>query len=262
MDIQKIYKSGERNFSNKQLRRANLQNADLQNINLQGSDLSYADLRGANLRGANLSHCYFNEANLTGADLTGADLTGSYFIKAYMGKVNCYKAILKDAYFTGTFLTRANLCRADLSSAFFGGAHLAGAIFKGALYSQDTRFDKIINPQKLGMINRSSTFATTNQKTTIAELITHFEQIIEITHHYLGGTITVKNFEQTRPDIDWLDYFSINKQGKISYLGSLNNKATFLQLKWMEKWIKSFVNRSSSFVRDLPRIIEEKQLTF
>ena len=259
-NLQKLYISGDRDFRNSQLRRSDLRNTDLSNINLQGSDLSYADLRQTNLTGANLSHCYFNEANLTGANLTGADLTGSYFIKAYMGQVNCYKAILKDAYFSGSFLTKANLRKADLSGAFFGGSHLTGAIFQDALYSNETRFDAIIKPEKLGMIKASLTSASATQKKTIAELIAHFETIIEITQHYLGGTITMKNYEQSRPDIDWLDNFSINKQGKINYQGSLNNKATTLQVKWMEKWIKSFVKISSFIVRDLARIIEEKRL--
>lgn len=260
VDLQQLYKAGQRCLPNQQLRRVNLRNADLSNINLQGSDLSYADLREANLRGANLSHCYFNEANFTDADLTGANLTGSYFIKAYLGKANFYQAILKEAYFTGSFLTKANLRQADLQGAFFGGSHLTGAIFQDAVYSSETRFDKIIKPYKLGMLKATVNFANATHKTTIAELIVHFEKIIEITQYYLGETITKKNFEQSRPDIEWLNYFSLDKQGKINYQGNLNNKATMLQVKWIGKWSKSFVKTSSLIVRDLPTIIEEKKL--
>ena len=216
IDIQKLYSSGERNFSKQQLRRIDLRKAQLQGINLHGSDLSYADLRDADLRGANLRRCYLNEANLTGADLTGADLTGAHLVKAY--------------------LTKADFSEANLIGALLNGCHLSGATFRGSSYNHATRFDRGINPEKLGMIKFSSFTSAASQQITIAEVITNFEKVAGITVNYLGGTITIKNFENTRPDIEWLNSFSMDKQGKITYQGSLNNK-------------------------DLPNLIEDQQLT-
>lgn len=261
IDITTQYAQGERNFPKKQLRRIDLRNVNLKGVNLQGSDLSYADLRDADLSNANLSNCYLNEANLSGANLTGANLTGAYLIKAYLTKTDFKKSILKDAYFTGSFLTKANFLKADLSGTFLNGAHLNGAIFQGATYDSTTRFDRCFDPTSLGMTLVSSFQASASKKVTIAQVVTNFESIASITSCYLGGTITAKNFEESRPDIEWLQEFSIDKKGKISFNGTLTHQATMMQLKWLEKWTNSFIKKSSVIIQDLPHIIEEKHLT-
>jgi hypothetical protein len=181
-------------------------------------------------------------------------------MKAYLTKANCQKAVLKEAYFSNAFLTKANLFKADLTGSVLNGAYLSGAILKEASYNDATRFDKGLDPVKLGLV-KCSLFATTaSKKSTIAELVSNFEQIAQITISYLGGTITVKNFEESRPDVDWLQKFSMDKEGTISYQGSLTSKATVMQLKWLEKWTKSFVKKSSMIIHDLPSIIEKKKL--
>ncbi len=261
IDIQSQYDSGERNFPKLQLRRIDLRNAQLKGVNLEGSDLSYADLRDADLSGANLTKCYLNEANLSGANLSGANLTGAYLIKAYLTKVNFQKAIVQEAYFTGSFLTRANFYKADLSGAFLNGAHLNGGIFKEASYDNTTRFDKGFDPKSLGMQKQSSFNLSTCKKVSIGEIVTNFETIASITSKYLGGMITAKNFEDSRPDVEWLQDFSMDKTGKISYNGHLSHQATTLQLKWFEKWTNAFIKKSSMIIQDLPNIIQEKHLT-
>ena len=259
INIQKRYSSGQRDFSYQQLRRIDFKKANLKNVNFTGADLSYADLRGADLTGANLSRCYLNEANLTGANLTTADLTGAYLIKAYLTKVNAQKAIFQEAYLTSSFLTRANLSGADLTGTFFNNTYLSGVKFHNAIYSNSTHFDRGINPGRLGMIKKRSSL-TTNvvRKTTIRDLIANLEKVTTIIIHYLGATITSRYWEISRPDVDWLQNFSIEKEGKVNYKGSPNDKATSLQIKWLEKWTNSLIEECSILVHDLPKIIEQK----
>jgi uncharacterized protein YjbI with pentapeptide repeats len=258
VDIQNQYNIGERDFPKSQLRRIKWQQAQLRGINLQDSDLSYADLRDANLTNANLSNCYLNEANLTGANLTGANLTGAHLIKAYLTKTNFTKANLKEAYFNGSFLTKANLTKADLSGSILNGSHVQGATFQGAIYDQTTRFDRGFEPKSLGMSLVSSFPGSPTKKVTIAEIIHDLENIASITIHYLGGTITAKNFEDSRPNVDWLTSFTMDKKGKISFTESLNQQATSIQRLWLEKWRTAFVKKCSLIVQDLPNIIQDK----
>ena len=260
INIQKLYNLGRRDFSHQPLRRINLKKARLPDVNLAGADLSYADLRDANLSGANLSRCYLNEANLTGADLSGANLTGAYLIKAYLTKVNAKKAIFQEAYLTSSFLTRANLSGADLTGTFFNHTYLSGVKFHDAVYSNSTRFDRGIDPQKLGMVKISSFKSNVSKKMTLGDLITKLERITTVIIHYLGITIAARNWEASRPDFDWLKNLSINKNGHINYQGSLNDKATSSQIKWLEKWINCFIEKCSLFIHDLPQIIEQKHL--
>lgn len=260
-DIQGAYNLGERDFPQLQLRRTDLRKVNLRGINLQGSDLSYADLRDADLSKADLRNCYFNEANLTGANLSGANLQGTYLIKTYLIKANLNKTNLKEAYLTGSFVTRANFTKADLCGTFLNGVHLSGATFTGAVYDSFTRFDKGFEPEKLKMAVVSSFEGAVAHKVTIADVVTNLENIAQITSRYLGGTITAKNFEQSRPDVEWLQNFTMDKKGKITFTGSINHQATTIQLKWLEKWSNSFVKKCSLIIQDLPNIIEEKHLS-
>ncbi|BAQ60530.1 pentapeptide repeat family protein [Geminocystis sp. NIES-3708] len=261
IDIQTQYNQGERDFPKLQLRRIDLRNNKLRGINLAGSDLSYADLRDVDLTNANLSNCYLNEANLSGANLSGANLKGAYLIKAYLTRVSFKKAILKETYLTGSFLTKADLSQADLCGAFLNGAHLNGANFREAVYDNSTRFDKSFEPNSLGMKISSSFQQTAARKVSIGDITSNFESIASITSHYLGGTITAKNFEDSRPDVEWLQQFCMDKKGKISFTGTMSNQATMMQLKWFEKWTNAFIKKSSIIIQDLPNIIEEKHLT-
>jgi uncharacterized protein YjbI with pentapeptide repeats len=266
INIKTEYNRGQRDFSKLQLRRIDLKNTNLRGINLQGSDLSYTDLKDADLSGANLSNCYFNGANLTGANLSDANLKGAYLIKAYLTRANFKRAILKDAYFTDSFLTnsiltKADFSKADLSGTFLNGVHFDGAIFKDATYDNTTRFDQCFDPVSLGMIIISSFQKTATNKVSIEDMVTNFETIVAITSRYLGGTITAKNFEESRPDIEWLQEFSIDKKGEIGFSGNRKHQLTTMQLKWFEKWTNAFIKKCSIIIQDLPSILEEKHLT-
>lgn len=260
-DIQTQYNLGERDFPKLQLRRIDLRNTTLSGINLEGSDLSYADLRGADFSNSNLSNCYLNEANLSGTKLTGANLQGAHLIKAYLSNANLSKANLKESYLTGSFLIKANLSKADLSGTILSGSHLNGTILTGALYDNSTKFDRNFDPDSLGMFQVSSFNGHITKKISIAEIINNFENIAVIVSNYLGRTITAKNFEESRPDVEWLNGFTMDKKGKISFAGSINQKATMIQLRWLEKWSNAFVKKSSMIVQDLPDILQEQNLT-
>lgn len=259
-DIQTKYQSGERNFQKLQLRRINLRGAILRGVNLQGSDLSYADLRNADLSNANLSECYLNEANLTGAKLRKANLKSAYLIKAYLTNVNLSNAILKEAYLTGAFLTKANLMKADLSGALLNGTQISGVYLKGATYDRNTRFDRGFEPATLGMEEKSSFNIITQKKITVANLAKNFEDIASLTSHYLGNNLTIKYFDSSRPDKQWLENFTMDKKGKINFNGSLNTQVTTIQLKWFAKWENAFIKSCSFIMQDLPVVIQEKHL--
>jgi len=66
------YEKGERDFSNSDLKDANLKNADLSNVNFEGANLRWTNLDETDLRGAN-----FKSADLRGTSFRGADLRGA-----------------------------------------------------------------------------------------------------------------------------------------------------------------------------------------
>lgn len=250
--IQTLYDSGKRDFTQLNLRQINLQQSKLPEINLEGSDLRNADLRNADLSRANLRNCYLHEANLMNANLTNANLNGAYLIKA-----NCEQTIFKKANLNHSFFTHANLSKADLTDTILKNTYLCGAILTESTYNDNTFFKKNFNPERQGLIKLS--FFQCQKKYTIAELIGEFQQYIEITISYLGQTITAKNFYKTCPNNEWLKQFLIDKQGKISYQGSLTSEVSLIEINCWEKWISSFIKQSSLFVSDLPKVIKQKK---
>ncbi len=258
-DIQSRYNTGERDFAQLQLRRIDLRGVNLQGINLEGSDLSYADLRSANFSNANLSKCYFNESNLTGANFKGANLKGAYLIKAYLAKTNFSDAILQEAYLTGSFLTKANFSKADLSGALLTGIQIGGVYWKGAIYSTTTRFDQGFNPDAMGLEKISSFNIVGARKITIEDLVNNFQEIANLVSNYLGPSITTKYLDSSRPNVDWLNNFVIER-ARIKFNGLSSTKLTSMQVKWLEKWQIAFIRTCSYIVQDLPDLIQEKKL--
>ena len=106
---------------------AHLQSAQFLNANCLGSNFLAANLRRANFSRATLSGSIFNGANLSQADLSDAALTG-----AELRAVNLQGANLSGANLQGASLRAANLFRADLTGANLDGADLSGAIMPDA----------------------------------------------------------------------------------------------------------------------------------
>jgi uncharacterized protein YjbI with pentapeptide repeats len=93
-----------------------------------GADFSDADLRRANLRGTGVAGARFDRADLSGADLSDCDASGASFDRA----------VLQGAMMIRTQLGRASLKGANLLDALLSKARLAGADFTGAnLYRAD-----------------------------------------------------------------------------------------------------------------------------
>lgn len=140
-------------YSNIDLREANLRlvsladarlvKADLRNVDLSEADLSRAALIGANLRGANLS-----KATLYGADLSAADLTDAVLNSANLTSANLTGSNLRNADLTDAVLINGNLYRADLTSATLASANLreanlsratiASTVFNNAVFGNTT----------------------------------------------------------------------------------------------------------------------------
>ncbi|MBD2578056.1 pentapeptide repeat-containing protein [Oscillatoria sp. FACHB-1406] len=117
-ELLQSYQSGNRNFRNWNLEKAELENANLKQIDLLG-----ANLRSANLQGANL-----DKAKLIAADLKGARLKG-----ASLNKVQLIGANLQDSDLTAADLRGANLSDARLEGAILSGANLNAVELTGTI---------------------------------------------------------------------------------------------------------------------------------
>ncbi len=296
-EIQTKYATGERNFQNLQLSKVNLRGVTLKGVNLHGADLSCADLRdadltdsdlrkcnlkGADLRGSILNGVQFDSADLSGANLNGAKLIKAHFRKAKLCSTYLTKANLEGAYLVEADLNKASLNNANLANSNLKKANLMGAFllatnlsnvflseanlcdtilngatidnthFKGAVYSEKSRFPMGFEPEQFGMKKESLI--------TVAQLIETLNTLTQKSNHYLGATITAKYLEKARPGCEWLTNFTIEKNGSISFVGSLTQIVGQMELKWYQQWVKEFVNSCSNIIHGFENVVEENQI--
>ncbi len=260
IELRQRYEGGERNFTNLQYRRGDLRGLNLSGVNLRGADLSYANLREVDLSGADLREVYLNEADLSGANLSGANLQGASLIKAYLIKANLQSANLQSAYFTGAYLTKANLSEADLTGTYLNGAQLTGANLTGAHYTSSTHFDPNFNPQK-SLLKKEYGKGEEVKKITLEELLNTFNHLSEISVRYLGNTMTVKNWETTKPTGEILVGVTIDKKALFS-AEKPKHILSDLQKQQSKIWAQNFVRSCRNIVQDFPSLIDPKLMVF
>ena len=120
------------NFSEADLREADLSSSDMYKAKFWDADLRDAQLRSTNLRGAD-----FRGANLTRAVLLKANLRDADFRGANLAKAVLRKANLRDADLSGALLRGADLRGARLDGANFADADLDGALLPAGFGEQE-----------------------------------------------------------------------------------------------------------------------------
>lgn len=257
-DLLEKYEAGERNFIRIQLR-----HADLKGINLSGANLTEADLRGANLKNANLSNTqledsYLNEAALDDANLDHCRLSRAILLRTSLVNANLKRADLTKTYLSGSFLLHSNLEEANLDGAYLSGVKIFGANCRKAYYTDNTYFDSSLNPFRLGMQKIKDEM----RETSIEKIIADFNYLASIIQRYIGKITMIKYWENSRPNIQWLENFKSNSPEKIIYFSGNQNFANFTQRQDCQDWANQFIQDSSKIVHNLPSLIESDRLIF
>lgn len=88
--------------------------------------------------------------------------------------------------------------------------------------------------------------------------LNHFSQF---TTQYLGATVVTNYWKSTRPDIDWLSQFQVDRSAQISVPDSAASLSlTPEQHQWVRDWTAVFIQRCSKVIRDYPTIIKQRAL--
>lgn len=94
------------------------------------------------------------------------------------------------------------------------------------------------------------------------ELLVAMNKISEFTQQYLGATVVSNYLKSSRPPVDWLSQFEIERSGKLT-CASLSNLPTSLdatQQQVVQQWIAAFMKRCSIVIRDFPTLIQQIDL--
>jgi len=130
-----------KDFSNLDLKKANLYGADLSFANLANSDLRLANMESVNFTGSKLSKANFQLASLRNSDLSYADLTETSFHFVNLENATFTNSELSDTLFRKSSLKNANFANSRvkvnlqfvlLENANFFGSDLTGSILRAS----------------------------------------------------------------------------------------------------------------------------------
>jgi len=102
--------------------------------------------------------------------------------------------------------------------------------------------------------------ASLEVKVTVKELLKALNRLSKFSSNYVGKNLTSNYLQLTRPDLDWLNNFQINRSAEIVFSGVSTEPVSTLQLQSIKEWVAAFIKQCSQIVQDLPILIEEKGL--
>lgn len=136
---------------------AQMRMADLQFDNFSEADLRQADLSASDMYGAKFRHADLRDAQLRSANLRDADFRWANLTRAVLLKANLRDADFRGANLTEAVLRKANLRDADLAGAVLRGTDLRGARLDGANLA-DADLDGALLPAGFGEQEGSGSF--------------------------------------------------------------------------------------------------------
>ncbi|BAU64955.1 pentapeptide repeat protein [Stanieria sp. NIES-3757] len=253
-ELKQRYESGQKNFEEISLIGGYLQGVDLRYINLKNSDLSNSDLSDAILYGANLEGANLNRTKLNGTKLPGAFLANATIVCGNLSDADLRDTDLENVSLDAATLKKTILEGADLSGAYLVGVELQKASLSGAYFNNNTCFPENFDPLNQKML--------LEPKISLDDLLQKFNYLSQYGGRYLGPMMTVKNWQSSRPEFDWLNQLTVNSSGQITCSNLSEKFINNSQRHFAQKWMVNFINLCSMIIREFPFMIDHEKIIF
>jgi hypothetical protein len=95
---------------------------------------------------------------------------------------------------------------------------------------------------------------------SLEELLLALNQLSQFATQYLGITVVTNYWKSTRPAIEWLNQFQVDRSAQITCPESNLNLAAKItpdQQQWMQEWTMGFIQRCSRVIRDFPELVKQ-----
>ncbi len=100
---------------------------------------------------------------------------------------------------------------------------------------------------------------------TLSEVLIALNEVSLYTTQYLGNTVVGNKWKSTRPPIDWLQQFQIDRSAQITFSGTSPPDATAPlteeQHGWICEWVHTFIQRCSAVILEFAGLLQEHSLT-
>lgn len=98
----------------------------------------------------------------------------------------------------------------------------------------------------------------------LKELLATLNHLSHFTTQYLGTAVITNYWKSSRPDLDWLHNFQVDRSAHLNFSSPLaqgtNQLITAEQQQWIQQWVMAFIKRCSQVIRDFPTIVEQRAL--
>ena len=115
-------------------------------------------------------------------------------------------------------------------------------------------------PPPVGLESHAPSYAPVDLK----ELLTTLNHLSQFTTQYLGTAVITNYWKSSRPDLDWLHNFQVDRSAQLTFSSPLaqgtNQPITTEQQQWIQQWVVAFIKRCSQVIRDFPTIVEQRAL--
>jgi hypothetical protein len=78
---------------------------------------------------------------------------------------------------------------------------------------------------------------------------------------YLGKTIVINTWRQSRPAHPWLERFELQQDGHFAVTGSAPPPLTLEQHQWIKDWVAAFLKRGGRTIRNFQTLVSGQALT-
>ncbi|TVQ09132.1 MAG: hypothetical protein EA368_10125 [Leptolyngbya sp. DLM2.Bin27] len=78
---------------------------------------------------------------------------------------------------------------------------------------------------------------------------------------YLGKTIVINTWRQSRPAHPWLEQFELQQDGHFAVTGSGQPPLTLEQRQWIKDWVSAFLKRGGRTIRNFQTLVSGQALT-
>ena len=93
------------------------------------------------------------------------------------------------------------------------------------------------------------------------EVIAALNHLSDSATQYLGKTIVINTWKQSRPAHAWLEQFEVQKDGHFAVAAQSQTPLTAEQCQWVKDWVAAFLGRGGRTIRNFQTLVIGQALT-
>jgi hypothetical protein len=114
---------------------------------------------------------------------------------------------------------------------------------------------------KPGNLASSSLPNSSNLPINLKDVLAAINELTQLTTQYLGTMVVSNYWKSTRPSIDWLNHFQIERSAQMTFSVQMPSERlpmlTAEQYRWLKAWVLAFIERCSQVIRDFAKIVRQ-----